>query len=50
MAAGGPLLVGVLHDRSGGWSGAGWLFAVVGVAAAAAGALAGRNRLVGVGG
>ena len=47
MAAAGPLIVGVLHDRSGGWSGAGWLFAVVGVAAAAAGALAGRNRLVG---
>ena len=50
MAAAGPLLVGVLHDRSGNWSGAGWLFAVVGVAAAAAGALAGRNRLVGGGG
>ena len=50
MAAAGPLLVGVLHDRSGGWSGAGWLFAVVGVAAAVAGALAGRNRLVGGGG
>ena len=50
MAAAGPLLVGVLHDRSGGWSGAGWLFAVVGVAAAAAGVLAGRNRLVGTGG
>jgi len=50
MAAAGPLLVGVLHDRSGGWGGAGWLFAVAGVAAAAAGALAGRNRLVGGGG
>lgn len=48
MAAAGPLLVGVLHDRSGGWEGAGWLFAVAG--AAAAGALAGRNRLVGAGG
>ena len=50
MAAAGPLLVGVLHDRSGGWAGAGWLFAVVGLAAAAAGVLAGRNRLVGGGG
>lgn len=50
MAAAGPLLVGVLHDWSGGWGGAGWLFAVAGVAAAAAGALAGRNRLVGGGG
>ncbi len=47
MAAAGPLLVGVLHDRSGNWSGAGWLFTVVGVAAAVAGALAGRNKLVG---
>lgn len=50
MAAAGPLIVGVLHDRSGGWSGAGWLFVVVGAAAAVAGALAGRNRLVGGGG
>jgi len=50
MAAAGPLLVGVLHDRGGRWGGAGWLFAVAGVAAAAAGALAGRNRLVGGGG
>ena len=47
MAAAGPLLVGVLHDRGGGWGGAGWLFALAGVAAAAAGSLAGRNRLVG---
>jgi len=47
MAAAGPLLVGVLHDRNGGWSGAGWLFAVAGLGAAAAGALAGRDRLVG---
>ena len=50
VAAIGPLLVGVLHDRSGGWGGAGWLFAVAGAAAAAAGTLAGRNRLVGGGG
>jgi CP family cyanate transporter-like MFS transporter len=47
MAAFGPLLVGVLHDHSGDWNGAGWLFMVAGLAAAAAGALAGRNRLVG---
>jgi len=47
MAAFGPLLVGVLHDRSGGWSGAGWLFVVAGLGAAVAGALAGRDRLVG---
>lgn len=49
MAAGGPLLVGVLHDRGGGWSGAGWLFVVAGMGAAMAGALAGRDRLVGIG-
>ncbi len=47
MAAAGPLLVGVLHDRGGGWNGAGWLFVVAGLGAAVAGALAGRNRLVG---
>lgn len=47
VAALGPLLAGVLHDWTGGWSGAGWLFAVGGVCAAAAGALAGRDRLVG---
>ena len=47
MAAFGPLLVGVLHDRSGDWDGAAWLFVVAGLGAAVAGALAGRNRLVG---
>lgn len=47
MAAFGPLLVGVLHDRSGNWNGAGWLFVAAGLSAAVAGALAGRNRLVG---
>jgi CP family cyanate transporter-like MFS transporter len=46
MAAFGPLLVGVLHDWSGDWSGAGWLFVVAGLGAAIAGALAGRDRLV----
>jgi len=48
MAAFGPLLVGVLHDRTGDWSGAGWVFVVAGLGAAAAGALAGRNRMVGL--
>jgi len=47
MAAFGPLLVGVLHDHSGGWSGAGWLFVVAGLGAAVAGALAGRDKLLG---
>ncbi len=47
MAAFGPLLAGVLHDWSGDWRGAGWLFVVAGLAAAAAGALAGRDRSVG---
>ncbi len=47
MAACGPLLVGVLHDWDGGWGGAGWLFVVAGLGAAAAGALAGQDRLVG---
>lgn len=50
MAAAGPLLVGVLHDWSGGWAGAGWLCAAVGLGGAVAGTLAGRNRLVGTGG
>ena len=47
MAALGPLLAGVLHDWTGGWSGAGWLFVIGGICAAAAGALAGRDQLVG---
>jgi CP family cyanate transporter-like MFS transporter len=47
MAALGPLLAGVLHDWTGGWSGAGWLFVIGGICAATAGALAGRDRLVG---
>jgi CP family cyanate transporter-like MFS transporter len=47
LAAGGPLLVGVLHDATGDWSGAAMLFAVAGGVAALAGALAGRARLVG---
>jgi CP family cyanate transporter-like MFS transporter len=47
MAAAGPLLMGVLHDLTGDWTGAGVMFPVVGVIAAAAGALAGRDRFVG---
>lgn len=50
MAAAGPLIVGVLHDWSGGWAGAGWLCVAVGLGGAVAGALAGRDRLVGMGG
>ena len=50
MAAAGPLIVGVLHDWTGGWAGAGWVFVAVGLGGAVAGALAGRNRLVGAGG
>ena len=46
MAAFGPLLAGVLHDWTGDWSGAGWLFVAAGLGGAAAGALAGRDRLV----
>ena len=49
LAAGGPVLVGVLHDATGDWSGAAALFGVAGGAAAVAGALAGRARLVGSG-
>ncbi len=47
LAAAGPLLVGLLHDRSGDWRGAFWLFLASGAAAVIAGTLAGRNRLVG---
>lgn len=46
MAAAGPLLVGVLHDLTGDWSGAVVLVAVVGTTAIGAGYLAGRDRLV----
>jgi MFS transporter, CP family, cyanate transporter len=47
LAACGPLLVGVFHDWTGDWRGAFWLFLASGAAAVVAGALAGRNRLVG---
>ena len=46
LAAGGPLLVGVLHDATGDWSGAAGLFLLAGGAAAVSGALAGRARLL----
>ncbi|CAH2605071.1 Uncharacterized transporter YycB [Rhodovastum atsumiense] len=46
LAAGGPLVVGVLYDAMGNWSGAGVLFGVVGLGGAVAGALAGRPRVV----
>ncbi len=42
IAACGPLLVGVLHGRTGGWGGAEALFVVVGAGASIAGGLAGR--------
>ncbi len=45
-AAFGPLLVGLLHARSGGWGGAEALFVAAGVAAAIAGGLAGRPRVL----
>ena len=48
MAAGGPLLVGMLHDATGDWSGAAALFIVAGGAAAVSGALAGRSRVLGL--
>jgi CP family cyanate transporter-like MFS transporter len=47
MAAGGPLLVGMLHDATGDWSGAAALFLLAGGAASVSGALAGRSRLLG---
>ncbi len=46
MAAFGPLLVGLLHARTGDWSGAEALFVAAGLAAAAAGVLAGRPLLL----
>lgn len=46
IAACGPLLVGVLHARTGGWGGAEALFVIVGIGAAVAGMLAGRPLLL----
>ncbi len=46
LASMGPLFVGVAHDATGDWRGAGVLFVVAGGGAAIAGFLAGRRRLV----
>lgn len=42
IAAGGPLLVGLLHDRTGGWGAVGILFSVICFGAVMAGLGAGR--------
>lgn len=42
LASAGPLLVGLLHDRTGGWDASGGLFVAVVLAAALFGVLAGR--------
>ncbi|HWP20120.1 MAG TPA: CynX/NimT family MFS transporter [Burkholderiaceae bacterium] len=47
LAAMGPLAVGVLHDLTGGWDAVGVLFALVTLAAAAAGWLGGQRRVIG---
>jgi CP family cyanate transporter-like MFS transporter len=46
MASMGPLAVGLVHDRTGTWNTAGWIFAVIGGAAIVAGLGAGRARYV----
>lgn len=46
LAAGGPLLVGVLHDWSGSFGIAGWVFVGLGILTAYNGWHAGRNQLV----
>lgn len=46
LAAGGPLLVGILHDWSGSFGIAGWVFVGLGVLTAYNGWRAGRNQLV----
>jgi CP family cyanate transporter-like MFS transporter len=46
MAAAGPLLVGMLHDATGDWSGAVGIYLGIGSIGALTGALAGRDRLV----
>lgn len=47
VAALGPFGVGLLHDVTGGWAAVGWFFAAITLAAAAAGAVAGRARVIG---
>ena len=46
LASMGPLAVGLVHDRTGNWNAAGWIFAVIGGAAIVAGLGAGRARYV----
>lgn len=46
LAATGPLLVGVLHSATGSFAAAGWLFAALGITAAASGWGAGRAMYV----
>jgi CP family cyanate transporter-like MFS transporter len=48
VASGGPFLVGVLHDATGDWRGTAALCVVCGAGGAAAGALAGRRRVLGL--
>lgn len=43
IASMGPFAVGLVHDMTGGWGAVGWVFAVIGVAATAAGMGAGRT-------
>jgi CP family cyanate transporter-like MFS transporter len=47
IASMGPFAVGLVHDMTGGWGAVGWVFAVIGVAATAAGMGAGRTLHVG---
>lgn len=46
VAALGPFGVGLLHDVTGGWAAVGWFFVAITLAAAAAGAVAGRSRVI----
>lgn len=48
LASLGPLIVGVLHDWTGGWGATGWVFGVIGVGAIITGCGAGRALYVGV--
>ena len=48
VASMGPLAVGVVHEMTGGWSAVGWIFAVIGLGAIAAGLGAGRSLYVNV--
>lgn len=49
LAAGGPLLVGLIHAATGGFAATAWLYGVIGLVCAAAGWGAGRARVVAVG-